>query len=144
MQTRGVGNEGQRRTQRHYFDFFLQFPLPRRGKLRGASGHVFLHLSLSLFQVLFLEDRILSGLCLSVHFNDVLSLFSISNSGFKNSRLRRRRAAFISFLNSSFVFWILTLLFSTLTIPPFYFIYPYKQKELASVGFHLCLIQLLT
>lgn len=121
---KGGWKEGQWRIQRNNLDFFLQFPLPCRGKLRGASGPVFLHLSLSLFQVLFLEYRILSRLCLSVQFNDVLFLFSISNSGFKHRRLWRRRAAFISFLNSSFVFLIPTLHFSTLTIPPFYFIYP--------------------
>lgn len=33
----------------------------------------------SLFQVLFLGYKILSGPCLSVHFNDALLLFSISN-----------------------------------------------------------------
>lgn len=52
----------------------------------------------------------------------------------------RRRAAFISFLNSSFVFLIPNLHFNN---PPILFYLSYEQKEFASVGFRLCLIQLL-
>lgn len=78
MQTKGIRKEGQSRLQRDDLDFFLQFPLPCEGSLCGTSGHIFLHLLLSLFQVLFLEHIILSGLCLSVHFNDVLFLFSLT------------------------------------------------------------------
>ena len=36
-------------------------------------------------RVLFLDYTILSGLCLSVHFNDALFLFSISNSVLKTA-----------------------------------------------------------
>lgn len=55
------------------------------GKLCGAFAYIFLRLLLSLFQVLFLGYRILSGLCLSVHFNDALLLFSISNCVLKTA-----------------------------------------------------------
>lgn len=142
MQTKGIWKEGQCRLQRDNLDLCLQFHL-RWGE---AVRRIRLHLSTSFtffISSFILDYRILSGLFLTVHFNDALFLFSISNSVLKTAAADRAGQHISASSTAHLSFWYLFSTLGFFPVPVFVVIYSLDKKVLVWVGFQSGFIKIL-